>query len=757
MRLALILSTAFAGCLPGIAWAETDTDPAGSSPEGNGVILVVGQKEAPITLAPRGLSVSLGKEDFAGVNAVNVEDLMKYTPDFFVRKRFAGDDNAVVALRGANTIQSARTIVMVDGFVVSNFLGNRWDYPPKWNVVGPAEIRQFDIVYGPYSARYGGNSMGGVISVTTQEPKETSGYATIQAMVMPFREYGFDQTFTGYSIEGGFNWKQENGPWSARASFRHFRNTGQSMTYTLLAPASGGGAAVTGAYDDPRLASPVFGAASPVEVTQDQARLRIGYDAPGGWRIEALGMAWFTRQDLTDTRSWLTDAATGAPVYQGRVSYDGRTWNASGLAMSRLARAEFLAGLKLTGKLSGWDVSLNLSRYWIPKQDSRTSRDYLTGAANGAGTQSLAEGEGWGTGDLTAERKLGAHRLAFGASANFYETSTDTFSTYAWREAASPAFNSATYGKSSLWGVWAEDAIDLGGDWVLTAGIRYDRWRAFGGGIAKAFAGVRRDEHYPARGDDSISPKLSIQGRLALGLDIQLSLGTAKRFPTVGELFQGRFDDITQQIDPQSFDPNLKAERSRDANLILRYKTGGLRVTGSLFYQNIDDAIFSFSGLNQFGTVVTSYKNVDRVQQYGVELIFEATDLLPRLDLDANVSWISARTVKNVANPAAEGVQFPRIPKWRSNGNLRYRVADPLRLSVGWRYASRPNSDLLGLQRGDAYGFQSEYFTVDTRLSWDITEQLQLSAGIDNLFNDKAYVAHPLPQRTFVVDLKARW
>ena len=29
-----------------------------------------------------------------------------------------------------------------------------------------------------------------------------------------------------------------------------------------------------------------------------------------------------------------------------------------------------------------------------------------------------------------------------------------------------------------------------------------------------------------------------------------------------------------------------------------------------------------------------------------------------------------------------------------------------------------------------------------------------LSIGIDNLFNDQAYVAHPLPQRTFVVDLK---
>ena len=72
------------------------------SPDSNNLdeVLVVGQREAPITVVPRGLSVSLGEKQFEAINALNVEDLMKYAPNFFVRKRFAGDDNAVVALRG---------------------------------------------------------------------------------------------------------------------------------------------------------------------------------------------------------------------------------------------------------------------------------------------------------------------------------------------------------------------------------------------------------------------------------------------------------------------------------------------------------------------------------------------------------------------------------------------------------------------------------------------------------------------------------
>jgi iron complex outermembrane receptor protein len=528
------------------------------------------------------------------------------------------------------------------------------------------------------------------------------------------------------------------------------------MTYNLLTPTTGTGTPVTGAYVDDRLATPVFGAASPVDVVQDQARLRIGYETAGGWTIEGLGFIWKTRQDLTDPRSFLTDA-NGEPVYQGKVSVGGKVWNATGLNFSTMERTEYLAGLKLAGPLAGWNVSANLSHYGIPDQDSRTSTTYATGASSGAGTQTIQGNPGWWTGDLTMERRLGAHALAFGLNANAYETAQETFATSNWRSAANAVFNSATYGKTSLWGLWAEDAITLGNGVILTGGIRYDRWRAYDGGIGAFSGGGRVDARYPVRSDSSISPKLSLQGKLPGDIDVQISLGTATRFPTVGELFQGRFDTIANAIDPQSFDPDLRAEKSKDANLILARSFGRVRATASVFYQDIDDAIFSFSGLNQFGTVVTSYKNVDRVRQVGVEFIVEAKEIAPRLDVDANVAWIDAQTLRNAANPAAQGVQFPRIPRWRSNGNIRYRLADPIKLSLGWRFATRPNSDLFGLVRGDAYGFQSEYFLVDSRASFALNKTVELSVGIDNLFNDRAYVSHPLPQRTFVADIKARF
>ena len=241
VRAVLCVALGFSSGLCGLARA-TDTEAASETRE----VMVIGQRERPITLEPRGLSVSLGETQFAAINAMNVEDLMKYAPNFYVRKRYTGDANAVVGLRGTNTLQSARTLVLVDGFVVSNFLGNRYDFPPKWNVVGPGEVRQFDIVYGPYSARYNGHSMGGIVSVTTREPEGTEFFATSQGFTMPYEQYGTDATYSGYTFEGGGAWKQADGPWSARVSVRRQDNVGQPMTFNLLTPASGAATAVTG-------------------------------------------------------------------------------------------------------------------------------------------------------------------------------------------------------------------------------------------------------------------------------------------------------------------------------------------------------------------------------------------------------------------------------------------------------------------------------------------------------------------------------
>lgn len=73
-------------------------------------------------------------------------------------------------------------------------------------------------------------------------------------------------------------------------------------------------------------------------------------------------------------------------------------------------------------------------------------------------------------------------------------------------------------------------------------------------------------------------------------------------------------------------------------------------------------------------------------------------------------------------------------------------------MALGARYASRPNTNLEGSQRGDTFGYTSELFALDARVNWDWPSSFRLSAGEDNLTNNKAWVFHPYPQRTFLIE-----
>ncbi len=725
-------------------------------------IIVVGQRDRPIEIEPRGLAVSLGDEQFKAVNAFNVEDLIKYAPNFFVRKRFAGDSNGVPGFRGTHSTQSARTLVMVDGFVVSNFLGNSFGFAPKWGVVGPGEVRQFDIVYGPYSSRYVGNSIGGIINITTRDPEATEGFATVQGFAQPYKQFATDDTFYGFSGEAGVGFKQKDGPFSVRLTGRYFRNRSQPQSFLGLTPATGTalGTPVTGAIIDPKQSipsspglpsNPIFAAEAPNNIIQAQGKLKVGYNN-GEVEAQALFAYWNNLDNADAPESYLRDA-NGNPVVEGRVTTLGRTFNATGANFRRTRRSEYLAGFKVKAPIGPFETRINLSTFQIAKQNQFTSNGFAAGQKRGPGMLARQGQTGWYTGDLTVEYNRGRNELAFGINSNLYETEQTRFNVSNFRTAANPVFASQTFGKTRQVGVFVEDKFRIGDGFSVAAGIRYDDWRAFDGGLGRVGTnGAPIFNSYQSRKEDAVSPTLSAQVDLDSRTTAQLSLATTTRFPTVGELFQGSLNG-DGSFNLNSFDPNLKPERSRDLNILVAHDAGKVKLTGSFFFQRVKNTIFSFQGFNQNNVVTSSFKNIDLTRQYGFELIAEARDaFVSGLDIDANFAYIDSETLKNTALPDSEGLQFPRIPRVRINGNIRYAVTPKLNSSLGLRYASRPNTDLAGTQRGDTFGFTSELFALDARVNWNLPRGLRLSAGVDNLTNSKDFVFHPYPQRTFLIE-----
>jgi len=138
---------------------------------------------------------------------------------------------------------------------------------------------------------------------------------------------------------------------------------------------------------------------------------------------------------------------------------------------------------------------------------------------------------------------------------------------------------------ATIWSVGGEDAIDLTGGWLVTAGLRYDDHSRFG---------------------DVWSPRASISWRTGRW-KLRASGGTGFRAPSIGELFY-----------PFSGNPDLEPERSTSYEVGAEYEVAGGRAGASVFWTEFRDLIvYDFAvGLNF---------HVGRARSRGAELTWRQT------------------------------------------------------------------------------------------------------------------------------------
>ena len=107
-----------------------------------------------------------------GINVTTTEDIIAHEPSLVIRKRYIGDANGTIGIRGSNMFQTTRTMVTADGLPLHYFLQTSYSGSPRWSLIGSDEVEKAEVIYGPFSAEYGGNSMGGVVKLKTRDPKK---------------------------------------------------------------------------------------------------------------------------------------------------------------------------------------------------------------------------------------------------------------------------------------------------------------------------------------------------------------------------------------------------------------------------------------------------------------------------------------------------------------------------------------------------------------------------------------------------------
>ena len=787
-RLAMAFALAFplaaptALLLSGVAHAQGQPPSSGApSPDAQtkslGIVTVnSGQPTSLPTQIPTTMEGITREQIEQTINASDSEDVLKYFPSLLVRKRYIGDYNhAILSSRASGTGNSARSAVYADGILLSNYLGNGvggLSFPPRWNMVTPAEIERVDVMYGPFSAAYPGNSVGAVVDYVTRMPTQFEVHARAGYTSQPFDLYSTNATYRAWESSASVG--NRSGELAWLLAFSHTDSDGQPLTFATRLKSSGtpgaAGTPVAGAVPGlNNAASPwyLLGTGTQYHSVQDQFKLKLAYDfTPVVRATYTLGL-WQNTSQGTPV-SYLRNAA-GQPVYSGPININGLAFTGTqalgggDFALTSQSSTHYMHGLSLKSHTQGnwdWEVLASLYDYAQDTLRQNAAGNPLPGAATGgAGTVADGSGSGWNNlalkGTWRPDGLRGAHIVDFGAQQDNYKLQYLT-SSIAGNWLADPAgpLASNVQGRTQLQSLYAQDAWAFAPRWKTVLGLRAEQWRAFDGLSAFSASSALT---YASRRENYLSPKAALSYQWAPDLVLKASTGRAVRMPTVSELYGATSTTNSQYIN----DPNLQPERSWTTDLTAEKDLGNALLRLSFFTEDTHDALYSQTTYDPVANRnISRVQNVGRIQTNGLEVAYSGTDVWTRgLDLNASVTYADSIIRSNAGFVSVPGdtlgKQQPNIPRWRATALASYRVNDKWTVAYGVRYSGTQyrtlnNSDV----NGYAYMGVSKYFTTDLRVRYQLTRQWAAAFGIDNLNNYQYWNFHPYPQRSYTAELK---
>jgi len=711
----------------------------------------------------------LSPRDMISINAATTEDLVKFEPGLIVRRRFIGDANGTLGLRTSNMFQTSRSMVFADGVPLHYFLQSRWNGAPRWTMVSASEIEKVEVLYGPFSAEYSGNAMGGVVLIETGIPQEQEFHVNISSFTQQFDDYGFDDKLNGYKAFASYGNKV--GDLSYYLSFNHLDNVSQPQTFR--------GAGVSDTVEETSVSGGIlgfdarlrngeprelmfYGDTGTVKTITDNYKFKLGYGTTR-WKV-LLNLAFEDRESETRSANSYIRNTNGQTLWQGtNLVQDGRafSFNSQRLNESILERESLSVGLRLRGELSRQsNIAVNINQFAIltdEKSSSRRNPDDPDYTSDGEITD--IDNSGW----QTAEIKLTLDNFTIeglqfisGLRHENYELNLDVYNSTDYLSGQKENFSSRFGGKTAINAAFAQANWKITEKLDVSLGVRYEQFDSRDGYYSDDIdATPELDRVFiPKRENEKTSPKFSLGYQPRDSLLLRYSIAKAHRFPIVEELFRQyqAFNVVNEST------PELRPENGLHHNLMIEKPLNNGYIRVNVFQETVKDAIESQSttiiGGPNDGVSISTFVPLDETQAKGAEFIANQHDMfVPGLDVRFNLTYTRATIEKNAANAAWEGNTYPRMPKWRSHLLVTYHLSDQLTLGGSMQYASDSFGRIQNDDRIDnVYGAQDAYTRIGVKTAYQFDEAFTTSIGIDNLTNEIAYVAHPWPGRTFYLN-----
>jgi iron complex outermembrane receptor protein len=756
-------------------------------------VVTASAKPPAVDSDPSGLKASLGtppikqrfqlpQESFSitakqideTINLKDPEDAVKYMPSLFVRKRNDGDNQAVLATRTWGLNSSARTLIYYDDLLISALIGNNNSgASPHWNLISPEAMGRVDFLNGPFSAAYPGNSIGGVLLISSKMPDKPFAIAKETVSVMPWNQYGTKDTYVTSQTSAAAG--NRDGKLSVFVSANYLDSYQQPLTYTTNGTIPTGTSGTFVALNKQGVAADVVGTGTLAHSQQTSANLKLGYDVtPLVQATYSLGV-WNNVQ-TSNPQTYLTSTATGAPTFGGVSGFAANkyTWDQTHLSNAVSLRSDTKGIFDFDFSASSYNYlqDIMLNPFTVPA--SSVPQASVGFSENGKITRN--DGTNWQNVDAKGIWRPsgydGSQEISFGVHGDRYRLENPVFASAVWNATSSTGTGqlySDGVGETRTGALWVQDAWKILPNLKLTLGGRLETWRALdgfnvntsttsAGGITSSTPTIQ-----PELNSTNFSPKASLSYDPNKEWNITANFGEAYRYPTVSELYQNvSVSNVVTLPNPvltpeQDFTGELNIER--------HWNDGRVRLT--LFEERTNNAIISqtntVTNANNSQVMATTFSNVAAIRMQGVELSGEKNDVVIRgLQLFGSVTYVDSRILSDPnwagTNPltglpdTVVGKRVPFVPDWRARFGVTYRPNESWAYTVAARYSGKQystldNTDIIS----HVYGAFDNYFVVDMKVHYVATQNFSFDFGIDNLFNEQYFLFHPFPGRTFVV------
>lgn len=701
------------------------------------VVVTATRTHATLADAPAAVSVVNAKQIEAS-NVARLGDALDRVPGLYLRDGALGSSQGTSGTSGMSLrgIDQNKTLILLDGQPLQDGRSGK----VNWRIPFVDDIERVEVVPGAYSALYGSNAIGGVVSVITKQPVKHELTARVKkgwgdARGEDASVYWREKLGNGLGIVAGYGQQQ-------RDSY-----VNDFVVRTPVAGAAG---------------APVSGAQA--ITTRDGApAYLVGDKGRTPWNSKnATAKFYFYLNELDKIytgvayqkidegysrfNTYLRDAA-GAPVSSGTLGINGQRVT---LTESNFVNNSPLHEAALR-RFVGYDGTVG-KEYLLKVDLARIDRAYsftqsgATSAWNGgAGTLTDTPNSGV-DGSMQLSFPVGLNQIwVTGIALHRDYANQKTYVLTDWRNPDLRTTVSGGYnGNSMTSAIFAQDEVQVADALKVYLGGRLDRWETRGDNFkytAPATATV-----FSARGTTAFSPKLSAVYQASASATLRVSFGKSFRAPTNEDMYTtSTVNGLTTQGDP-----NLQPERGTTWELGGEKRYGGdTKVAATVFENRLSNLIY----LKQITPLVLSQRiNAGKARVRGIELS-AITKPSGWLALEVNYSYIDSKMLENSADPLSVGMRLTDSPKnmgsigitaqrgeWSGMLSARY---------VGHVFATARNTDV-------AEGVPTSYDSfsmVDAKLGYAFSGNMKGSIAINNLFDTRAYSYFLMPGRNLAAEL----